>query len=613
MFWFILVVLGFTISAIALYFGMKFVPEKEVWVIERFNTFQEVLPQGLNFIIPFIDRIKVLKTTKKKKDETGKIIGRSKKRKLAKIPFEKDINIDIDPVDMITKDNANISVDTIVFIRIEKASEPKLDLDFEKNKKIKKIESLESKHTEALDRLKKEYNEKVKKIEKNIEEEIHKENIEYENRIEKLNIEYQDELKEAEENYKKVIQQLDVDYQDSLQKLGATLKEVLNKEDLSQEERTKAREDYTKRLESLEKEYQAIRKDIQNKHKEMLKSIENKYKRSKEELENEHKHILEELNNSLEDKKNSLTSSYDDNVKKAEEIYNKEKANIEKFYSESEIRKRYLEELEKWKKEGKEYRNVYKAVYAVDDYEEGLEQTVLTSLRDVIGNQTLNDILDNKIYVNGKEKTIQEELKSRVEEVIQRWGIKFVKFDIQKLEPGEEVKKSMDRQAAAEREKEAKIQEAEAEKQAAIKRAEGIQRSANLEADAQLALAKASAESMKMIADGLKGQEMPAMYLLGDKYINALGKLSESNNSKFVVYPADIQSTIRGLTGNMFAGSTMGAMMGMGMEEATMQKQVPTEQNILTEDISQNNKEAQQEKPKTKQKPTDDTNLPTMG
>ncbi len=42
------------------------------------------------------------------------------------------------------------------------------------------------------------------------------------------------------------------------------------------------------------------------------------------------------------------------------------------------------------------------------------------------------------------------------------------------------------------------------------------------------------------------------MFLLGDRYINSLEKISQSNNSKFVIYPADLQSSIKGMLGNTF-------------------------------------------------------------
>jgi hypothetical protein len=41
------------------------------------------------------------------------------------------------------------------------------------------------------------------------------------------------------------------------------------------------------------------------------------------------------------------------------------------------------------------------------------------------------------------------------------------------------------------------------------------------------------------------------VYLLGEKYINSLQNLSDSDNSKFVVFPADIPGALKGMMGKL--------------------------------------------------------------
>ncbi|MDQ7085417.1 MAG: hypothetical protein Q9M36_11050 [Sulfurovum sp.] len=65
-------------------------------------------------------------------------------------------------------------------------------------------------------------------------------------------------------------------------------------------------------------------------------------------------------------------------------------------------------------------------------------------------------------------------------------------------------------------------------------------------------MANASAEAIRVISENIKDQELPAMFLLGDRYINTLEKMTESPNAKFVVYPADLQVAIKGMLGNVF-------------------------------------------------------------
>jgi regulator of protease activity HflC (stomatin/prohibitin superfamily) len=109
---------------------------------------------------------------------------------------------------------------------------------------------------------------------------------------------------------------------------------------------------------------------------------------------------------------------------------------------------------------------------------------------------------------------------------------------------------SMERQAAAERERRAIETTAEGNKNAAILEAQGKLEASKLEAQAQVALAQASSKAMQLIANATEGNELPAMFLLGDRYINTLEKMTTSPNSKFVIYPADIQGAIKGMLGS---------------------------------------------------------------
>jgi len=202
-----------------------------------------------------------------------------------------------------------------------------------------------------------------------------------------------------------------------------------------------------------------------------------------------------------------------------------------------------------------------KALYEVDDYEEAVEQLVLSSIRSIFGKMTLDEALngkiDQKIILPSHESKIVdivEALKLQFGKTTPAWGVTVTTFEIQSIIPEESVKKAMEKQIAAEKEALAIRSLADANKKQMILEAEGKLRAAELEAEAQLALARASAKSMRLIAEGLQDKELPAMFLLGDRYIKSLDKLSQSQNSKFVVYPADVQATIGGLLGGMLKG-----------------------------------------------------------
>jgi len=84
-----------------------------------------------------------------------------------------------------------------------------------------------------------------------------------------------------------------------------------------------------------------------------------------------------------------------------------------------------------------------------------------------------------------------------------------------------------------------------------ILEAEGKLQAAKKEAQAQVALSEASAQAIKNVSEAITDKELPTMFLLGDRYINTLEKMTASPNSKFVVYPADLQTAIRGLLGGV--------------------------------------------------------------
>jgi regulator of protease activity HflC (stomatin/prohibitin superfamily) len=105
----------------------------------------------------------------------------------------------------------------------------------------------------------------------------------------------------------------------------------------------------------------------------------------------------------------------------------------------------------------------------------------------------------------------------------------------------------MDMQASAERERKATVTRAEGEKQSMILTAEARLESAKRDAEAQVTLAEASAQAITKVNSAFGDNELPMLYLLGEKYITSLGRIAASDNAKLVLLPADLQSTLRGL------------------------------------------------------------------
>ena len=185
------------------------------------------------------------------------------------------------------------------------------------------------------------------------------------------------------------------------------------------------------------------------------------------------------------------------------------------------------------------------AIYGVEDFRLAIQQLIMTTLRSILGEMKLDEALSNRDMIKSR-------LKDQIIDDVADWGVTVKSVEIQDINPSPSMQASMERQAAAERERRAIETTAEGNKNAAILEADGKLAAAEREAKAQIALANASAEAIGKISNSIQGQELPAMFLLGDRYINSLEKISQSNNSKFVIYPADLQGAIKGMLGNTF-------------------------------------------------------------
>jgi regulator of protease activity HflC (stomatin/prohibitin superfamily) len=183
-----------------------------------------------------------------------------------------------------------------------------------------------------------------------------------------------------------------------------------------------------------------------------------------------------------------------------------------------------------------------KAVYGVEDYVIAIQTLVQTSLRSIVGEMTLDAALSSREHIKSK-------LKAAISDDIADWGITLKTVEIQDVNPSATMQQAMEEQAAAERARRATVTRADGDKQAAILEAEGKLEASKREAEAQVILAKASQRAIQLVTEAIGEKEMPVVYLLGEKYINSIQALSESDNAKSVVFPADIPAAIRGLMG----------------------------------------------------------------
>ncbi len=178
------------------------------------------------------------------------------------------------------------------------------------------------------------------------------------------------------------------------------------------------------------------------------------------------------------------------------------------------------------------------AYYKIEDVKDALRDLVITTLRSKIGEMKLQETYSSREDIN---KALLESL----DEATDPWGVKVTRVEIQDIEiPNEELRKSLERERAAESEKKAAIAKAEGEREASIAEAEG-QRQASIKR------AEAVAEAVKRIADAMPTQASPQeilRYLVMQQYVEANLQLGQSDNTKVIfMNPRDITENIDAL------------------------------------------------------------------
>ena len=119
-----------------------------------------------------------------------------------------------------------------------------------------------------------------------------------------------------------------------------------------------------------------------------------------------------------------------------------------------------------------------KSVLQIQDFRGALRGIATTTLRAVIGDIPLDDVL-------AKREQINQVLRVKLDEVTERWGVKITAVEIKEITPPKEIQQAMNRQMAAERERRAMVLEADGNRQASITVAEGQKQAAILSAEGE--------------------------------------------------------------------------------------------------------------------------------
>ncbi|MCH2619903.1 MAG: SPFH domain-containing protein [Actinomycetota bacterium] len=200
-------------------------------------------------------------------------------------------------------------------------------------------------------------------------------------------------------------------------------------------------------------------------------------------------------------------------------------------------------------------------VYNVANFILAVTKLAQTNLRNVIGDMTLDNALTSRDNVNTS-------LRQVLDDATDKWGVRVVRVEIQRIDPPSDVMDAMHEQMKAERtrravvleadgSREAAIAIAEGEKQSAILSAEGVKQEAILtaegEADAIRAVAEAERFRFETVAEG-EAEAIRSVYaaihdgdpspdLIAIKYLEALGAIADGQATKIFV-PAEMSATM---------------------------------------------------------------------
>jgi regulator of protease activity HflC (stomatin/prohibitin superfamily) len=190
-------------------------------------------------------------------------------------------------------------------------------------------------------------------------------------------------------------------------------------------------------------------------------------------------------------------------------------------------------------------------VTAVVDFTGASQALAATTLRAVIGDIPLDDVL-------AKREEINNVLRSKLDEVTHRWGVKITNVEIREIVPPRDIQDAMNRQMSAERNRRANITESEGTRQATINVAEGDKQSAILRAEgerqAQVLRAEGFSNALKTIFAAAKGVDDKTMTL---QYLEALKALAAGASTKWIV-PMELAELTRPLAGVMRAAREAG-------------------------------------------------------
>ncbi|HDR74320.1 MAG TPA: SPFH/Band 7/PHB domain protein [Methanoculleus sp.] len=210
-----------------------------------------------------------------------------------------------------------------------------------------------------------------------------------------------------------------------------------------------------------------------------------------------------------------------------------------------------------------------KAYFEVANYRMATVALAQTSLRGIIGDMELDEILYNRDVINNRLRDI-------LDRETDQWGVKVERVEIKEVDPVGAVKQAMTEQTASERERRAAILRADGEKRAAILKAEGMRQSIILEAEgdrqskilraegerqSRILQAQGDAQGLRILALGARPLDKRAITVLS---LDALKQMADGQATK-IIFPFELSSLIK--QSARYIGATDELEVEEGIEE----------------------------------------------
>ena len=191
-------------------------------------------------------------------------------------------------------------------------------------------------------------------------------------------------------------------------------------------------------------------------------------------------------------------------------------------------------------------------VLAVQDFKGAGINIASTTLRSVVGDMTLDDVLSKREHMN-------DVLRTKLDDVTERWGVKVTNVEVREIKPPPAVLEAMTRQMGAERTRRALVTEAEGQKSASITVAEGQKQSSILQAEGERQAAELRAQgfaaALGRILEVAGSVDKTTMTL---QYLETLKQIGSSPSTKFVI-PVELTSLLAGVFNATSTTTTNGA------------------------------------------------------